>query len=419
MTETIVKKQLKLSIPMAFENLVTTLMSLIDVIIIANLGMTYLTAIGAISVIINIINMIPQSINVSNIAIITKKENQIEQKKYLSRSLTLCMYLAVTAIIIVLAVSPAIPYIFNIDKVGNIYLYIRLAGFLQSSYANILFGYLRTNGKQATVLIIQIVSVVLNLVFDIIAVKFGGGIIGVALVTIAIDTLVMIVCFILAKARFSFKIVHNETKEVFNLFKWNFTERIVSKVDYFVFNIMVAKIGQIEYSVHTVLLQISETSQSFIQGFSDGFAISISKITDNEEELKIFAKVFKKIFIVCSIIFSIIIFGVAIAVIYLSFSDIRLITLSWQLLPFLIIAAGIITFASFYFSYLRGIREFKFLTIRNLISSILKIGLAIGLSYTVLGVFGVWSAYIIYNISQYILSKLRYDKINLQGNATQ
>lgn len=80
MENTLVKKQLKLSLPMAFENFITTLMSLIDTVVVANLGVQYLTAIGAISVVINILQIIPQSFSISNVALITKTEDDKIQK---------------------------------------------------------------------------------------------------------------------------------------------------------------------------------------------------------------------------------------------------------------------------------------------------------------------------------------------------
>ena len=402
------KKQLKISLPMAFENLVTTLMSLIDTIIIANLGTTYLTAVGAMSVVINILQLTPQAINVSNIALITK--NKDNQQDYLSQALSLSVLLAILSIIIGFALSPVVPLIFNISSIGNIYLYIRLAGFIQSSLLTIIYGYMRVNGKQNLVFILQIISVVLNLVFDILAVSLGGGIIGVALVTICIDTLVMLSCFLITKFKFNFKIIKQKMKELLNLFKWNFLERIISKVDFFVFNILVARIGQVEFAVHTLLVQISDTAQSFIQGYSDGFTITISKFSELDEMASI-AKLFKKIFIYSTGIFTVLILGISLGIIYLSFNSYELIVLSLQLLPFLIVTVSLITIASFYFSYLRGVRQFKFLAIRNLISSIIKIVVATVLSFTILGVFGVWTAYFIYNVSQFLLSKLKYKKI--------
>lgn len=411
MDNTLAKKQLKLSLPMAFENFITTLMSLIDTVVVANLGVKYLTAIGAISVVINILQIIPQSFSISNVALITKTEDDKIQKKYLSNSINLCFYFSILCIIITLAISPVIPSLFNIDKIGNIYLYIRLAGFIQASLATIMYGYLRVNGKQNIVLAIQVISVIANLILDIVACFVGGGLIGVALSTIAIETISMVICFMHIKWNTKIKLEKTESKDILNLFKWNFTERIISKVDYFVFNILVSRMGTNEYAVHTVFIQINDTMHAFVQGYSDGFAISIGKI-NNEEELKNSTNIFKKMFFYSTIIFTFLMIAVSLIVIFISFKDQSLIYLSLELLPFLILTTILLTLGSYYFSHLRGIRKFKFLAIRNLISSFLKIVIATILSFTILGIFGVWTAHIVYHTSQYIISRIYFDKLN-------
>lgn len=53
----------------------------------------------------------------------------------------------------------------------------------------------------------------------------------------------------------------------------------------------------------------------------------------------------------------------------------------------------------------------KFLTKRNIISSIIKIALAFILGYAPLGIIGVWLAYLIYGIVQKYMSKQRYEEI--------
>ena len=172
----------------------------------------------------------------------------------------------------------------------------------------------------------------------------------------------------------------NKTKE---------KERAILKIDYFIFNMVVLRIGENEYAVHTLFKQLSDNLQSFVQLYSDGFTITIGKIYNNKEEMNKTMKVFKKIFIYSSIIIGFIITKISVCTIIISFKDPNLIKLSFEILPFLILTSILTTIASYYFSYLRGTRQFKFLALRNLISSILKIILPIGLSFTILGIFGV------------------------------
>ena len=71
--------------------------------------------------------------------------------------------------------------------------------------------------------------------------------------------------------------------------------------------------------------------------------------------------------------------------------------------------------ATYYFAILRGLRDFKFLAKRNIISSIVKIAVATLLSFTPLGILGVWLGYLVYGIIQKYLSKKRYENINLKS----
>ena len=70
--------------------------------------------------------------------------------------------------------------------------------------------------------------------------------------------------------------------------------------------------------------------------------------------------------------------------------------------------------ATYYFAILRGLRDFKFLAKRNITSSIIKIVVAIILSFTPLKIIGVWIGYLTYGMLQKVLSKKRYENISLE-----
>ena len=83
----------------------------------------------------------------------------------------------------------------------------------------------------------------------------------------------------------------------------------------------------------------------------------------------------------------------------------------FKVLPLFIIGTYITMSATYYFSILRGIRDFKFLAQRNIISSVIKILVATILSFTSLGIVGVWIGYLVYGIVQKYLSKKRYKEL--------
>ena len=75
------KKQLKISLPIAFEYLVNICMTLVDTIAVSLIGTKELGAIGAMSVIINIMQMSIQTINVTNTALVAKELGEKNEDK--------------------------------------------------------------------------------------------------------------------------------------------------------------------------------------------------------------------------------------------------------------------------------------------------------------------------------------------------
>lgn len=411
-----IKKQLGRSVPIAFEGLINILMTLVDTLVISTIGIKELGAIGAMSVILNIIQMSIQTINVSNNTLVAKsigENNDSNLKSYTGNAVIMALVSSIITIVIILIIQPSFPFILNVDKICIIYLSIRLVGFIQSSIVTILSGHERTIGNQGSILKLRIFAVILNLILDIIVVRYGYGIAGVAWVTVCIDTILCVYLIIKSKNSVVYKYKKECFKDISKLFKWNFIERIASKVDNFVFNIIVSRMGSLEYAVHVVLIQIANIYEAFIQGFGDGITISVGiaigkKTKASIENVKIIAK---KIITICSYLFPIFIFIIAIIVRNISLKDIELQKIFYQVLPLLLLGTYITMSATYYFSILRGYRDFKFLAKRNIISSVIKIVLAFILGYTPLGIIGVWMSYIIYGIVQKYLSKQRYSEL--------
>lgn len=392
MEETInVKYQLKISLPIAFESLINILMTLVDTLVISLVGTKELAALGAMTVILNLMQMSIQSINVSNNTLVAKSlgEGNLNKSKLITgNSIILTLFISIITIVLIAFIQPVFPILFNVDTIAISYLTIRLFGFIQSSIVTVLSGHQRTVGNQKNIMYLRIFAVLLNLILDIIAVKNGYEIKGVALVTVFIDTLLALYLIIYSRNNVKIKFINEYFKDVVKLFKWNFVERIVSRMDNFIFNLIVARMGNLEYSIHVILIQIANIYESFIQGFGDGITISVGIVTgkkDNKYMLKV-KDAAKKLIRYSSIV-----------------------------LPLFLIGCYITMSATYYFSILRGFRDFKFLAKRNIVSSTIKIFVATILSYTSLGIVGVWIGYLAYGIMQKYLSKTRYKKLTLEA----
>lgn len=414
MEETLnIKKQLKISIPIATENFINILMTLVDTLVIATLGTSELGAIGAMAVVLNIMQMSIQAINVSNIALLAKaqgEEHKKEMKLLTGNAVIVTLLIAMITILIVYSIRPIFPQLFNVDQICITYITIRLIGFIQSSIVTILTGHQRTIGKQGNIMILRMIAIVCNLLLDLLVVKLNYGVVGVAWVTVGIDTMLSIYLILKSKSTVKYKFDNNVIKQIFQLFKWNCVERIVTRVDQFIFNILVSRIGPLEYAVHVILIQIADVSQAFVQGVSDGISISIGIETgkQNKERMNIAKKVIRKVINVFSVMLPASVTMIAIVIAHIFLRENELLKIFYSVLPLLVLGQYAEISGTYYYGILRGLREFKFLAQRNFITSIIKIVVAIILSYTMLGIIGVWIAYAVYCLVQKYISKYKY-----------
>lgn len=256
----------------------------------------------------------------------------------------------------------------------------------------------------------RFIAVISNLILDYVVVKLGFGIIGVAWVTVFIDTIQLIYLSFRARKNISLKFDKVVFKEIFGLARWNYFERIVSKIDQFVFNIVVSRMGPLEYAVHVILIQIVNVYESFVSGFGEGISINVGIASGNGKERNIHhvENVARDIINKCSIVFPVIIFCISMFVMKISLREMELQLIFYEVLPIILLGCYITTSATYYLAVIRGFRDFKFLAVRNAISSSIKIVLAVVLAYTPLGIIGVWISHLLYGISQKYLSKHRF-----------
>ena len=407
------KKQLEVSLPIAFENLMGVLMTLVDTVVISTIGVAEVGAIGAMSVILGIMEMGTHAIHVSNNTLVAREigeEDKSQIKLFAGNSILMTILLSVITIIVVYFISPFFPKLFNVDSVCITYLVIRLFGFIQGALSHVIAGHQRTIGHHTNILIVRFIAVISNLILDYVVVKLGYGIIGVAWVTVFIDTIQLIYLSFRARKNISLKFDKVVFKEIFGLARWNYFERIVSKIDQFVFNIVVSRMGPLEYAVHVILIQIVNVYESFVSGFGEGISINVGIASGNGKERNIHhvENVARDIINKCSIVFPVIIFCISMFVMKISLREMELQLIFYEVLPIILLGCYVTTSATYYLAVITGFRDFKFLAVRNAISSSIKIVLAVVLAYTPLGIIGVWISHLLYGISQKYLSKHRF-----------
>lgn len=122
----IMKRQLNLSIPSAFDYIVTTLISMVDVFAISFLGSKAVAAVGAMTSVIFFYNLIIKSIQVSNNVIVAReigKNNLNEMKISTGNAVFLTIIAQIICILVILLFGKFLPGLFKVSPICLTYLY--------------------------------------------------------------------------------------------------------------------------------------------------------------------------------------------------------------------------------------------------------------------------------------------------------
>ena len=407
------KEYLDLALPSGFECIVGVLITMTDTFMISQFGSEIIASVGAMGTVIDFMYLVLQSINVSNNVIVARllgKNDKDQAKNAVGTALIIAVICSLICIILTLSISKFIPKMFLVNEIGLVYLYIRLIGVMPNTILTILGGYQRTLGNSKRMFNIRMLCFFINVILDFIFVKLGFGITGVAISTVLVEIINMVVLIYYSKRLVKIKFVKSIAKEEFDLIRYNIYERIFKRGSNFILNVIMSRIGTLQYAAHIIVMQFLDLMNNFLHGTGIGtqtmVATSIGS-NDNEkvnETTKVINNINKKIvYITTSIV------GVAM-LISLPFFLIEKesLIIGYKLLIFVILDCILMGFYHYYTSILRAMKEFKYISKLSLfISGGLRLILAYLLS-KVCGIYGVWICYI---ISDFIMNMLLNKKI--------
>lgn len=407
------KEYLDLALPSGFECIVGVLITMTDTFMISQFGSEIIASVGAMGTVIDFMYLVLQSINVSNNVIVARllgKNDKDQAKNAVGTALIIAVICSLICIILTLSISKFIPKMFLVNEIGLVYLYIRLIGVIPNTILTILGGYQRTLGNSKRMFNIRMLCFFINVILDFIFVKLGFGITGVAISTVLVEIINMVVLIYYSKRLVKIKFVKSIAKEEFDLIRYNIYERIFKRGSNFILNVIMSRIGTLQYAAHIIVMQFLDLMNNFLHGTGIGtqtmVATSIGS-DDNEkvnETTKVINNINKKIvYITTSIV------GVAM-LISLPFFLIEKesLIIGYKLLIFVILDCILMGFYHYYTSILRAMKEFKYISKLSLfISGGLRLILAYLLS-KVCGIYGVWICYI---ISDFIMNMLLNKKI--------
>ena len=394
------KKYLDLALPSGFECIVGVLITMTDAFMISQFGSEIIASVGAMGTVIDFMYLVLQSVNVSNNVIVARllgKNDKDQAKITVGTALIIAIICSLICIILTLSISKFIPKMFLVNKIGLVYLYIRLIGVIPNTILTILGGYQRTLGNSRRMLNIRILCFFINAILDFIFIKLGFGITGVAISTVLAEIINMIVLIYFSKKLVKIKFEKSIAKEEFDLIRYNIYERIFKRGSNFILNVIISRIGALQYAAHIIVMQFLDLINNFLHGTGIGtqtiIATSIGS-NDNEkinQTTKIISSLNKKIVDVTTSIIGI---AMLISLPYFLIEKESLI-IGYKLLLFVILDCILSGFYHYYSSILRAMKEFKYISKLSLfISGGLRLVLAYLLS-KICGIYGVWICFII------------------------
>lgn len=394
------KKYLDLALPSGFECIVGVLITMTDAFMISQFGSEIIASVGAMGTVIDFMYLVLQSVNVSNNVIVARllgKNDKDQAKITVGTALIIAIICSLICIILTLSISKFIPKMFLVNKIGLVYLYTRLIGVIPNTILTILGGYQRTLGNSRRMLNIRILCFFINAILDFIFIKLGFGIAGVAISTVLAEITNMIVLIYFSKKLVKIKFEKSIAKEEFDLIRYNIYERIFKRGSNFILNVIISRIGELQYAAHIIVMQFLDLINNFLHGTGIGtqtiIATSIGS-NDNEkinQTTKIISSLNKKIVYVTTSIIGI---AMLISLPYFLIEKESLI-IGYKLLLFVILDCILSGFYHYYSSILRAMKEFKYISKLSLfISGGLRLVLAYLLS-KICGIYGVWICFII------------------------
>lgn len=412
-----IKEQLNLSMPSAIECIIMTLISMVDTFAISYLGSTVIAAVGAMVSIIHFLNLILKAIQVSNNVIIAREIGKDDNEKVritTGTAIFLGTIFQIICILVTIIISPFLPKIFNVDKICLTYLYIRLIGTIPAAISTIIAGHERTMGKSKQIMNIRILSLMLNIVLDYLAIKLGYGIVGVAWATVIIEITNMIMVIISAKNTIKYKINKTALKEILSLAKHGIADRIFDRGGKLFLDIILSRLGTYEYAAHVILNQIESFANDFCYGFGIGITtnIGIAIGKNNKNEIQELKNIINKITANLAIIVPSIILMILIIFLPILLKEQEPLLIAYKLTPLVILYAILMPIKYKYSSIIKGMKEFKFNAQVSGITTILKTLLAYVLCMY-FGVSGVWITFSIIYILIISILKKKTDSLKL------
>lgn len=259
---------------------------------------------------------------------------------------------------------------------------------------------------------VRIFCFILNAILDILFISLGFEIMGVAVATVIVEILNMIILIYYCKKNIKVKFDKDIANEQFKLIKYNVYERLFKRGSNLILNVIMSRIGSIQYAAHLIVMQFIDLINNFLHGTGIGTQTMIATAIGSEEQKKInitteiVSQLNKKIVYITTLIVGIsMIFSLPLFLV-----EKESLAIGYKLLIFVLLDCILSGFYHYYSSILRAMKQFKYISKLSLfISGFFRLILTFLLS-RICGIYGVWICFIVSDSIMNILLNKRINK---------
>ena len=407
-------RMFRMAFPSTVEALLGGLTSFVDTLMVSAIGISSVAAVGITTQPRMIILMLFMALNTGVTALIARRKGENDAKKanqILMQALLICFALAL--IMTVVGMLTARPLLRFAGAGGDIiddsvmYYQIVTAGTILSVLTMTINAAQRGAGNTKIAMTTNIVSNIVNVIFNFLLIKGRLGFPALGVKGAAIATVIgmlaafLMACYSLRRSTFIFfnlkslkKFDMNIVKSIIKISGNAALEELCFRIGFFMYNKIIAELGTLDYGTHLVCINILNLSTNIGSGLGIGTTALVGQtMGEKRSDLSVlYVKIGQRMAVLISIALSaLFIFGGKMLM-GLFTDDASIIENGSKILIIMAISTFFINSQIVYSGCLRGAGDVKFVATMALISvAVVRPGLSYLLTYPLnLGLIGAW-----------------------------
>ena len=425
-------RMFNMAFPSTVEALLGGLTNFVDTLMVSAVGISAVTAVGITTQPRMIILMLFLALNTGVTALVARRKGENDAKKanqILMQSLLLCFFLALVMTIVgMLTARPLLKFAGAGEEYINdavMYYEIITAGTILSALTMTINAAQRGAGNTKIAMTTNIVSNLVNVLFNFLLIKGHLGFPALGVKGAAIATFIgmlaafIMACFSLIKSTFIFfdfkslkKFDMGIVKSIVKISGNAALEELCFRIGFFIYNKIIAELGTTDYGTHLVCMNILSLSTNIGSGLGIGTTALVGQtMGEKRSDLSIlYVKIGQRMAIIISVSLSILFIFGGKMLMGLFTDDIKIIENGAKILIVMAASAFFINSQIVYSGCLRGAGDVKFVAAMALISvAVIRPILSYIMIYPMeLGLIGAWLGLLLDQITRGVAGMIRF-----------